>query len=185
MLRAVQQADPRYDGRFFYGVTSTGVFCFPSCTCRKPRPENVRFFRSQEEAVAAGFRPCKRCRPDLAEGRTAQDAELIARAKRLVDAELDTITVDRLARQLALSPDYFKRLFRRIAGVPPHEYILRRRTARAVELLRAGDLPLLEVGDAVGFRSVSGFYGAFRRVVGVPPGEYRQANRARVGGPRR
>ncbi|MBX6378530.1 MAG: hypothetical protein IRY95_08275 [Clostridia bacterium] len=66
MLRAVLEADRRFDGLFFYGVTSTRIFCFPSCASRKPRPERVRFFRTAAEAAVAGFRPCKRCRPDRA-----------------------------------------------------------------------------------------------------------------------
>lgn len=174
MFRAVREADASYDGVFFFGVTSTGVFCFPSCNSRTPRRENVVFFRSREEALAAGFRPCKRCRPDLGQGRRSYEVDLVVRAQALVEEQLECITVGGLASALAISPNHLRRLFRRWAGVPVHEYIVRRRVLRAAGLLRASRLSVLDVAGAVGFESSSAFYAAFQRVLGVAPGEYRR-----------
>src|SRR5271165_7593061 len=83
-LRAVRARDASADGTFFYAVLTTGVFCYPSCAARPARPENLRFFDTREEAVAAGYRPCRRCRPDLAP-RAARRAEAVAEACRAIE----------------------------------------------------------------------------------------------------
>lgn len=178
MYQAILQADPAYDHRFFFGVTSTGIFCFPSCSCRKPRRENVRFFRSREQALAHGFRPCKRCRPDLDGGQAGYEAALAEKARTLVNQDLAGAGVGRLATALALSPDHLQRIFRRQAGLPLQAYIRQQRLRRAAELLRETPLPILAVAEQVGFESASGFYAAFREVFGVAPGRYRRRTTA-------
>ena len=173
MAQAMYVGDASFDGLFYTCVTSTGIFCFPFCPARKPRLENVRFARTRDEAVARGFRPCKRCRPDLEAGRRSYEALLMERVQSLVEQRLDRITIEELSTAVSMSPHHLMRLFRRSAGVPLHEYILRRRIARAREDLETGDVRVLDVGLHVGFDSPSAFYAAFTRIVGMPPGEYR------------
>lgn len=174
MWDAVQRKDAGFDGRFFLGVTSTGIFCFPSCPARTPKRENVRFFASREAALAAGFRPCKRCRTDLTGGRAEYETMVVQQARALAEAELASVTPAALARAAGLSPAYLGRLFRSQTGLSPDEYIRQRRAERAAALLRQGEANILDVAAAVGFESTSSFYAAFRRIIGAPPGEYRQ-----------
>lgn len=174
MWQAVLAADATYDHLFFYGVASTGIFCFPSCTCRKPRREHVRFFSTREAALAAGFRPCKRCRPDLPAGRWSAGADLVTAVRRRVDEQLAWVSVRGLAAELGLSQGALQRAWRELTGYPLHRYIRQKRLQRAAELLRDTDLPVLEVAAAVGFRTASAFYAAFRRVMGAPPAGYRR-----------
>lgn len=131
MAQAMYAGDASYDGLFYTCVTSTGIFCFPSCPARKPRRENVRFACTRDEAVAWGFRPCKRCRPDLEAGRRSYEALLMEKVQSLVEQRLDRITIEELSTAVSVSPHHLMRLFRRSAGVPLHEYILRRRIARS------------------------------------------------------
>lgn len=175
MFRAVLAADPAYDERFFTAVVTTGVFCFPSCSCRKPRRENVRFFATRDEATVAGFRPCKRCLSDRVGGRRAYEAQLLAQVRALVDQRLDTVAPAELGRALALSPDYLGRLMRRHTGLSLQAYVRQQRALRAAGLLRQGDHSVLEAAGAVGFESASGFYAAFTELLGTAPGKYRRA----------
>lgn len=189
MLQAVYARDAAYDGTFFFAVVSTGVFCFPSCRSRKPRPENVRFFFSPQEALAAGFRPCKRCRPDLPRGRRTEEAELLVKIATLIREQDGTIDVASLARRVSFSPHYLERLFRRLTGSSLHSYIMRYRAQRAVRLLWETDLPITDIAELTGFRSLSGFYDFFLRTVGSTPAAFRQkaspGRRAKLqGGPR-
>lgn len=174
MLRAVYENEPCYDGLFFYGLTSTMIFCFPSCPSRKPRREHVRFFLNREEALSQGFRACKRCLSDLEGGRPQYEADLVARIKTLVDDELNSINTEQLATVVDLSPHYLMRVFRRVAGLSLHEFIRCRRAWKAAELLRESNQSILDVAAAVGFESMSAFYTVFDSTLGVPPGEYRQ-----------
>ncbi|WP_374711290.1 Ada metal-binding domain-containing protein [Symbiobacterium terraclitae] len=168
LYQAVLRADASADGRFFFAVRTTGVFCYPSCSCRKPRRENVRFFASAGAAVAAGFRPCKRCRPDLGGGVRGYEAALVQRALTLALRHGPS----GMARELSVSLPHLNRLFRRHLGGSVRQCVLRLRAERAAALLDAGASPL-EAADACGFRSLSAFYAAFRRVHGMAPGEYR------------
>jgi methylphosphotriester-DNA--protein-cysteine methyltransferase len=173
MARAMYASDRSYDGFFYTCVTSTGIFCFPSCPARKPHLKNVRFAHTRDDAINWGFRPCKRCRPDLAAGRQTYEAALVAKVHSLVEERLDHISIDDLATGLSLSPDHLMRLFRRAAGVTIHEYIRRRRIDQARDQLQTGRVSVLDIGIQVGFESPSAFYAAFSRIVGMPPGEYR------------
>lgn len=174
MYEAVLNADQTYDGRFFTGVVTTGIFCFPSCTCRKPRRENIRFFASREQAQQAGFRPCKRCCSELEGGRSGYEAALVEQAKSLVQTEGAALTVAALAAAVSLSPPHLLRLFRRVTGTTVCAYLRQERALRTAELLAAGT-PIQEIAPAVGFESTSGLYSAFQRAVGISLGQYRQS----------
>ena len=136
MYSAVLRSDRAYDGRFFTGVLSTGVFCYPSCSCRKPRRENVRFLSSREEALNTGFRPCKRCMPDLERGRVGYEDDLVAKIVRLISQNLDDVTIDSLSHSVGLSRNYLQRIFSQRGGPTLGKYISQQRAAKAAEILR-------------------------------------------------
>ena len=116
MRAALAVRDKAYDGRFLFAVTTTGVFCRPSCAARPARAENLRFFPDADSAVASGFRPCKRCRPtDTAPGLSA-----LVEVAQYIEAHADErLTLGELSKQAGLSPSYFQRVFKAAFGVPP------------------------------------------------------------------
>lgn len=165
MLAAFEARDPGYEGLFVTGVVTTGIFCRPTCPAKKPRPEHVEFFASPREALFAGFRPCKRCRPLEPPGRPPDWLRpLLAAveedpARRWRDGDL---------RELGLEPDRVRRWFKTTHGLTFHAYTRARRLGLALDRIRDGE----RVVDAAfdhGFESLSGFNEAFRRLAGVPP----------------
>lgn len=180
MSNAMMRADGSYDGLFYTGVLTTGIYCLPSCTCRKPDRRNVRFFPSRQAAEGAGLRPCMRCRPELEGGRGAYEASIVAQARRLVEDHLDGASISGVAADLALSPHHLMRVFRRVAGKSLGAYIREQRVARAARLLGAGESSILEVSAASGFGSLSSLYSAFGSAMHLPPGRYRRAMSADV-----
>src|SRR5436189_4060992 len=120
--RACETKDARFDGWFFAGITSTGIYCRPSCPARTPKRENRRFFASAAAAQMAGFRACKRCRPDASPGSPEWDtrADLVGRAMRLIaDGAIDRDGVAGLARRLAVSERHLHRILVEAVGAPP------------------------------------------------------------------
>ncbi len=169
MWAAFLARDSRWEGRFVAAVRTTGIFCRPTCTCRKPLRRNVRFFRSPDAAVRAGYRPCKRCRPELAGGASEADRRLAARALALMQRlPGEAWPIARLARALAMSPSSFARHFRAGAGSTPARALAALRMERARSLLARGDR-VLDVALELGFGSGSAFARAWRRHRGRAP----------------
>lgn len=169
MWAAFIARDPRWDGRFVAAVRTTGIFCRPTCSCRKPLRQNVRFFRSPGAAARAGFRPCKRCRPELAGGASEADRRLAERALTLMGRSPgEAWPVARLARALAMSPSSFARHFRAGAGTTPARALSAIRMRRAGEMLERGQR-VLDVALELGFGSGSAFARAWRRYRGEAP----------------
>ncbi len=169
MWAAFLARDRRWDGRFVAAVRTTGVYCRPSCTCRRPLRRNVRFFASADLAARAGFRPCKRCRPELAGGAPEADRRVAARALALMrGAPAEPWPVARLARELAMSSSSFARHFRAGAGTTPGRALASVRLEQARALLARGER-VLDVALALGFASGSAFARAWRRRYGVAP----------------
>ncbi|WP_239027194.1 DNA-3-methyladenine glycosylase 2 family protein [Ramlibacter algicola] len=188
---ALKARDARFDGFFFTGVTSTGIYCRPVCRVRTPKRENCRFFPSAAQAERAGFRPCLRCRPELAPHAprwSIQDAtELLAQqAARLLDepeAWPDaTPTVEQLARRLGVSGRHLRRLFEARLGVSPLQYLQTRRLLTAKQLLADTDLPITQVALASGFASLRRFNAAFVQHYGLSPSGVRREGGRRGGG---
>lgn len=181
-LAAYAGRDARYDGRFYAGVTTTRIFCRPICPAPRPRPDHLRFYRSAAEASAAGFRPCRRCRPEAAPGSAAWSgsAATVARALRLIDqGVLDREGVDALAERLGLGARQLRRLFALHLGAAPRTIARRRRVDRARALLVESAAPMTEVALRAGFGSVRQFNDEVRRTLGASPSALRQGSKVR------
>ncbi|ACU76580.1 transcriptional regulator, AraC family [Catenulispora acidiphila DSM 44928] len=175
--RAVASRDTRFDGRFFTGVTTTGVYCRPICPARTPKPENVRFFRVAAAAEAAGFRTCRRCRPDKVPGSPDWNirADLAGRALRLIaDGAADQQDgVAALARTLAVSERHLHRVLVAELGVGPLTLARSRRAQTARLLLESTALPVSDVAFAAGYGSIRQFNDSVREAFGATPSEIR------------
>jgi AraC family transcriptional regulator of adaptative response / DNA-3-methyladenine glycosylase II len=178
LYRALSARDRRFDGVFFVGVTSTGIYCRPICPARTPRRANCRFFGSPQEAEQARFRPCLRCRPELAPGLApVDDAQRIAHAvvEHLDDGTVDaTANLEALAERFQLSSRQLRRIVQNQLGVAPIQLVLTRRLLLAKQLLTETALPVTEVAFASGFASLRRFNDAFRRRYGLPPTRLRR-----------
>lgn len=169
---AVATRDPRADGRFFYSVKTTGVYCRPSCGARPARPENLAFHDTAADAERAGFRPCKRCRPDRQGSPADEQAALVAGLCRFI-ANADTPpTLNELARQAGLSPHHLHRVFKRVTGVTPKAYADANRANRVRQELRRGG-SVTEAIYGAGFGSNGRFYEASDALLGMTPSAFR------------
>jgi len=168
---AVLARDPAADGRFYYSVKTTGVYCRPSCPSRRPNRRNVRFHGSQAEAEQAGFRPCRRCRPD--EPALAQrQAAAITAICRTIERSDEIPYLTELASQAGMSPYHFHRLFTSVTGLTPKAYAAAHRAGRLrSELERSGSVTQA-IYDA-GYNSSGRFYEDSARVLGMTPSRYR------------
>ncbi|WP_433499764.1 Ada metal-binding domain-containing protein [Sphaerimonospora sp. CA-214678] len=174
---AVSARDARFDGRFYTAVTSTGIYCRPVCPARTPARQNVRFFRHAAAAEAAGFRPCRRCRPELSPGdpRWNVRADLVGRALRLIDDGVaDDQGVAGLARRLHVTERHLHRLFVTEIGTGPLAVARTRRLLLAKQLLTETSLSITDVAFAAGFGSVRQFNAAMKESYGFAPGELRK-----------
>lgn len=179
--RAVASRDGRFDGHFVTAVRTTGVYCRPSCPAQTPRPENVDFYTSAAAAVAAGFRACKRCRPDAAPGSPAWNrrADLAGRALAAIAAgALDEDGVPALARTLAVTERHLHRVLVAEVGAGPLALARARRAQTARLLLEATDLPITAVAFSAGFSSVRQFNDTLRRQFALSPSALRRQRRS-------
>jgi AraC family transcriptional regulator, regulatory protein of adaptative response / methylated-DNA-[protein]-cysteine methyltransferase len=187
--RARLTRDPSYDGRFFTGVRTTGVYCRPVCPVRKPLSRNVCFFPSAAAAELAGFRPCLRCRPETAPFCPAWKGSraTVDRALRLIVDEgaldAENVRVDDLADRLGIGPRQLSRLFTRYLNATPIQVAKTARVQRAKRLLDVTNLPMTEVALQAGFRSLRRFNAVFVEVYKRSPTKVRQFARANGWGP--
>ena len=184
LYNAYASRDPRFDGVFYIGVTSTGIYCRPVCTARTPKAANCRFFDSAEAAEGANFRPCLRCRPELAPGNApVDDARRVAHllVHRIDEGMLDQPSTDsgawmeRIAVQFGWSSRQIRRIVQKELGVSPIELMQTRRLLLAKQLLTETTLPISEVAFASGFSSLRRFNDAFSIRYGMPPTRFRKA----------
>jgi AraC family transcriptional regulator, regulatory protein of adaptative response / DNA-3-methyladenine glycosylase II len=184
--RARVARDPRFDGRFFTGVRTTGVYCRPVCPVRPARPENVRFFVTAAAAASAGFRPCLRCRPEAAPGTPAWHGTsgTVSRAMRLIEEGLlDECSVAELASRLGMGSRHLSRLFHEHAGASPLLIAQTRRLHFAKRLLTETRLPMTEIAFASGYRSVRRFNDAMKAAYRRPPSLLRKNPAESASGP--
>lgn len=178
LYNALASRDPRFDGVFFVGVTSTGIYCRPICTARTPKAANCRFFGSAAAAEKASFRPCLRCRPELAPGSApVDDAGRIAAGivSRVWEGMLDDEAgLEELAADFELSSRQIRRIVQKELGVSPMELVLTRRLLLAKQLLTETRLPIIDVAFASGFSSLRRFNDAFSGAYSMPPTRFRK-----------
>jgi AraC family transcriptional regulator of adaptative response / DNA-3-methyladenine glycosylase II len=177
--RAFQSHDARFDGRVFVGVTSTGIYCRPICPARAPKFENCRFFASAAAAQEAGFRPCLRCRPEIAPDLAfwRGTANTVSRALALIAEgalDEDEAGVESLAERLGVGGRQLRRLFRQHLGASPIAVAQTRRVLFAKQLLHDTRLPMAEVAMSAGFGSVRRFNETFRDLFDRPPSALRR-----------
>ena len=176
--RALKTHDPRFDGRFFVGVSSTRIYCRPVCAVRLPRRENCRFFASAAAAEVDGYRPCLRCRPELAPGNASIDAgaRLAQGAVDLIEnGVLDAGGIEHLSARVGVTSRHLRRIFDAEFGVSPIEYAQTQRLLLAKRLLTDTALPVTEVALASGFASVRRFNALFKARYRMAPGRLREA----------
>jgi AraC family transcriptional regulator of adaptative response / DNA-3-methyladenine glycosylase II len=179
--QAIQSRDSRFDGWFFVAVTSTGIYCRPSCPAGPPKRANVRFYPSAAAAQASGFRACKRCRPDATPGSPEWNirADLVGRAMRLIgDGVVDREGVTGLARRLGFSERHVHRQLVAEVGAGPIAVARAQRAQTARVLLETTDLPISDVAFAAGFASIRQFNDTVREVFAVTPTGLRRGRRA-------
>ncbi len=181
LYERVFASDASYNGRFFFGVTTTGIYCLPSCSARKPKPENTRFFPTAEAARAAGLRPCKKCHPDD----FARGADPVLESIEQLVAEIRANpSVFRDARAIVkrsgFGPTRLFELFRQYYHATPADILLRARLATAKQQLLASAAPLTDIALAAGFESLSVFHDHFRTFNGLTPSAYRELRGIRV-----
>lgn len=180
--RAVQGRDARFDGVFYIGVTSTGIYCRPSCPAMTPKRPNVRFYRTAAEAQTAGFRACRRCRPDATPGSAEWNvrADVVGRAMRLIaDGVVDRDGVAGLAGRLGYSERQVHRTLVEEVGAGPLRLARSQRAHTARVLLETTELPVTEIAFAAGFASIRQFNDTIRAVYALTPSEVRGRARRR------
>ncbi|MDO3410335.1 Ada metal-binding domain-containing protein [Saccharibacillus sp. CPCC 101409] len=171
MWERIMACDARYDGLFFTAVKTTRIYCRPSCRSRKPKKVNVEFYTGLPEAEAAGYRPCKRCQPEVEH---SPWNEIVHQARAfIVTRYRENPMLKDIAEHVNLSVYYLERLFKQETGETPRVYLEKVRVDRAAHLLRCSGKSNLEICYEAGFRTPSNFYKAFRRLHGCSPGEYR------------
>jgi len=177
---ARQSRDPRFDGRFFVGVLTTGIYCRPICPVRVPKRENIQLYRSAAGAAEAGFRPCLRCRPESSPGTPAWIGApyKVSRALQLIaKGSLDDDSVASLAAKLSIGPRQLGRLFQQHVGASPIAVAQTQRLHFAKKLIDETSLPLSEVCFAAGFGSVRRFNAVFQKTYGRSPKELRKGKK--------
>jgi AraC family transcriptional regulator of adaptative response / DNA-3-methyladenine glycosylase II len=176
-LRAVQSKDARFDGWFYTAVLTTGIYCRPSCPVVPPKPHNMRFYPSAAAAQQAGFRACKRCRPDASPGSPEwyERADVVARAMRLIgDGVVDRDGVPGLARQLGYSVRQVQRHLLAELGAGPLALARAQRAQTARILIETTALPMTEVATAAGFSSIRTFNDTVQEVFALSPSDLRK-----------
>ena len=175
---AVERRDRAADGTFVYSVRTTGVYCRPSCAARLPRRDNVAFHQTCTDAERAGFRPCKRCRPN-ASTLAEVHAGAVARACRLIEEAEEAPSLEALARAAGMSRFYFHRVFKAVTGVTPKAYAAGHRGKRVREELSSGE-SVTEAIYGAGFNSNGRFYAAAPGLLGMTPTQFRSGGRGNV-----
>jgi AraC family transcriptional regulator of adaptative response / DNA-3-methyladenine glycosylase II len=176
--KALLARDSRFDGTFFVGVTSTGIYCRPICPVKPPKESNCRFYNSAQEAEQSGFRPCLRCRPELAPGNAPVDrSQRIAHAivQRIEEGTHDEkAALETIAGEFKLSSRQIRRIVQKELGVPPIQLLLTRRLLLSKQLLTETKLPVIEIAFASGFSSLRRFNDAFSTRYRMPPTRLRK-----------
>jgi AraC family transcriptional regulator of adaptative response/methylated-DNA-[protein]-cysteine methyltransferase len=172
---AFERRDRHWDGRVIGAVKTTGIYCKPSCPARRPKRENVEFFVNGEAALAAGYRPCLRCKPD----EVGRDREAVAKAVQMIEQSEEALTLDQLAGAVGYAPHHFQRLFTRDMGVSPAACARALRARRAEDHLSEDKSVTDAIYDA-GYSGPSRFYADAKDRLGMTPSAWRDGGRGQV-----
>ncbi len=173
--QAVQANDARYDGAFFFGVKTTGIYCRPSCRARLPKRENVEFFATAVMAEQSGLRACLRCDPRSTEGAMDARVKMVIRCCELIESDV-TLRLDELAQAEGLSPSHFQRVFKELVGISPKKYAEIRRIEKFKRDVRDGSDITAAMYDA-GFGSSSRLYERSSASLGMTPAQYKKGGK--------
>lgn len=175
--QAIQDNNRQFDDCFFYGVTTTKIFCRPSCPSRLPKKEHILIFKTAEEALNADFRPCKRCQPT---GEIVPNKEWIAQIKAFIRLNIARpLTLEIIAEECHGSPYHLHRVFKKITGETPLTYLLTLRIAEAKHLLLSTNEPIQKIAFKIGFASSAYFSTSFKQMTGSTPSDYRKQHLAK------
>ena len=169
---AFERRDRSWDGRVIGAVKTTGIYCKPSCPAKRPKRENVEFFATGEKARAAGYRACRRCKPD----EVGRDREAVSKAAKLIERSDEAPTLDELASAVGYAPHHFQRMFKRDLGVSPAEYARALRAKRAEKHLKENERVTDAIYDA-GYSAPSRFYADAKERMGMTPSAWRDGGR--------
>lgn len=172
MWNAVVNCNEEYDGLFYYAVKSTGICCKPSCKSKTPLKENVSFYPSVPLAIQDGYRPCKRCRPNLDQ---SNEEEIVSLVKQVMEREYrNGLTLEQLALQVGVSKYHLQRLFKVTTEISPSEYMTKLRMDEAMLRLKTTEETITEIAHGIGYKSSAHFSSVFRHHIGCTPSEYRK-----------
>ncbi|WP_269411408.1 bifunctional transcriptional activator/DNA repair enzyme AdaA [Lentibacillus daqui] len=170
--KAIIENDKSYDDQFFYAVKTTKIFCRPSCKSRVPNFDNVRIFLTAENAIKAGYRPCKRCKSG---GGRLPDEEWVAHVELYIKENYTKpLTLDKIADNCHGSPYHLHRVFKSIRGITPLEYLQQIRMSKAKEYLLHTEFPIQEIGELVGIANASRFSTLFKEKNKQTPRDFRK-----------
>ena len=172
MWNAVANNDDSFDGKFYYVVKTVGVYCKPSCKSRVPNPKNIIYFENIEQAETAGYKPCKRCRPDLLEYEPIN--EVVIETKKLIDNYFKNRSELSLKiKHLGVSPNHLSAIFKHYYDISPMVYLNKVRLEYAKKMLIDTDETIIDIALEVGFSSLLAFYNFFKKLTGLTPKEFR------------
>ncbi|MCM3164708.1 MULTISPECIES: bifunctional transcriptional activator/DNA repair enzyme AdaA [Bacillaceae] len=171
--KAIESCNPTYDGHFFYALTSTLIFCRPSCASRTPNKKNVQIFYSAKEAVNSGYRPCKRCKPDCLEWQGAKNELTIQVKKYILNHYDEKLTLYRIAKEINVDPYHLHRTFKAVTGYTPLQFMHQSRIEQAKEFLLTTNQSTTEISFKVGYSSPSHFSKVFKEKTGLSPSFFR------------
>ncbi|MBO6506552.1 MAG: methylphosphotriester-DNA--protein-cysteine methyltransferase family protein [Kordiimonadaceae bacterium] len=176
LYEALLRRDERYDGKLFFAVTSTGIYCRPVCPAPKPKPQNVLYYADAQTAALAGFRACKRCRPESRPGSPAWQGTkaTVSRALRLLADPEGPESLEALSDKLGVTDRHLRRLFHEHLGKSPMDIKQENRLSLATTLLADPNAAIADVAFASGFQSLRRFNDVFKKEYGVPPSKWRQ-----------
>lgn len=181
MWKAIVKCDKRYDGMFFYAVKTTGIFCRPSCKSKTPNHENICFFENAADALQQGFRPCKRCQPELSVDIYDPQQEIVEETLIFLEKHYqEKITLNILAAKIGVSPYYLSRIFKVKLGITPHKYLENIRIYKARNLLLTTVHNSTEICFQVGYKNFSSFYRHFKKICGCSPSQFRVKSKKRI-----